>query len=180
MLTAEDIKDKHFENRKSKTKRTIPCYHCGRDFQRSQADIAYNAKKGHNNYCSKECANQFFPFKRHLSEAARRARDKGLVIDIKLEDLEKQWEKQKGVCPYSGYKLRLREKSGVAIGHLLEKASLDRIDASKGYTRDNIQWVSAMAQYAKNTFTSNELIKFCTDVVKYQIKKRALSIFRLM
>jgi len=39
--------------------------------------------------------------------------------------------------------------------------SFDRIDSTKGYTRDNIQILSVKANRAKNDLTLDELKKFC-------------------
>jgi hypothetical protein len=46
-----------------------------------------------------------------------------------------------------------------------DRASLDRIDSSKGYVNGNIQFVSYMAQIAKNEFSDGELRSFCEAVV---------------
>ncbi len=38
-----------------------------------------------------------------------------------------------------------------------------------GYTPENIQFVAVIANFAKNVFTEEDLIKFCHDVYKYRI-----------
>ena len=45
------------------------------------------------------------------------------------------------------------------------RASVDRIDSSKGYIKGNIQFVSLVAQYAKNMWDEKELYNFCEAVV---------------
>ena len=40
-------------------------------------------------------------------------------------------------------------------------ASLDRIDSSKGYIPGNIQFISAICNYAKNDLSHEEMIVFC-------------------
>ena len=50
--------------------------------------------------------------------------------------------------------------------HSMNRASVDRIDSSKGYTKDNIQFVAMIAQYAKHTFTEKELFTFCHAVAE--------------
>ncbi len=47
------------------------------------------------------------------------------------------------------------------------RASLDRIDSSKGYTKDNIQFVCLIAQYAKNSWHSDVILNFAKAVVDY-------------
>lgn len=151
---------------------SVICAHCGNTFMRRLSDLAKNQKRGCKNYCSKACASVFFPFKRHLSEASRRSLLKNIPFNLSLADLEAQWNKQNGVCPYSGYQLILRKQNKVSVGDIPEKASLDRIDSSKGYTKDNIEWVCVMAQNAKNTFTPSQLVKFCFDVTKNTMLKK--------
>ncbi len=41
------------------------------------------------------------------------------------------------------------------------KPSLDRIDNTKGYTRDNITVCWQIENYCKNTYTNEEVIEFC-------------------
>ena len=48
-----------------------------------------------------------------------------------------------------------------------DRASLDRIDSSKGYVKGNVQFVSYMANCAKNEFTSAKLKHFCESMVKH-------------
>jgi hypothetical protein len=88
---------------------------------------------------------------------------------VTVEDLKNQWDKQKGICPYTGILLKIpRSAYGwEKIPKNFLRASIDRIDSSKGYTKDNIQFISLMANYAKHEFDDSELIKFCQAVSKY-------------
>jgi hypothetical protein len=52
-----------------------------------------------------------------------------------------------------------------------DTASVDRIDSSKGYTKDNIQFVCFMANIAKNKFSCDELINFCNLVSEFNKKE---------
>lgn len=38
---------------------------------------------------------------------------------------------------------------------------LDRIDSSKGYIENNIQWIHKDLQFMKNTMSDNKFIKYC-------------------
>jgi hypothetical protein len=41
-----------------------------------------------------------------------------------------------------------------------DRASLDRIDSKKGYVRGNVEFISLMAQYAKNEWSRGDVEKF--------------------
>lgn len=85
---------------------------------------------------------------------------------ITLQDLKEQWEKQKGICPYTGWTLKIKSWSGQKLEKTTDRASLDRIDSSKGYIKGNIQFVSLIAQYAKNGWDETVIKTFCEAVVK--------------
>ena len=86
-----------------------------------------------------------------------------MPIDISVQDLQDQWDKQRGICPYTGWKMKLRLRKK---GSSPYQASLDRIDSSCGYVRGNIQFVALMANYAKNSFDDEHLIQFCKAVAR--------------
>jgi hypothetical protein len=95
-------------------------------------------------------------------------RESGKQYDITLEDLKVQWEKQHGICPYTGWTMKRPVNSTVRRSVSPDSASVDRIDSSKGYTKDNIQFICLMAQYAKNTFQEADVLKFCEAVVRHR------------
>lgn len=71
-------------------------------------------------------------------------------------------ERQKGICPYTGWILELPHHRNKIRNPKI--ASLDRIDSSKGYVIENLQFVSMMANFAKNNFTEDEMQYFCISV----------------
>ena len=79
---------------------------------------------------------------------------------ITLTDIRLQWEHQKGICPYTGWLLKLPPTTSSRYPKTPDRASLDRIDSKKGYTPDNIQFISLIAQYAKNDWSPNQVITF--------------------
>jgi len=79
---------------------------------------------------------------------------------IKIEDLKDIWEKQNGYCPYSNIKLVLPTHSNIRPDAPYKVASVDRIDSSKPYTKDNIQFVSRTINYAKNSMSHQDMCKF--------------------
>jgi hypothetical protein len=84
------------------------------------------------------------------------------VYSITVEDLKQIWDAQRGLCPYTGWKLKLRSKEKVPI-----LASVDRIDSSLGYVKTNVQFVSLIAQYAKNDWDADVIGKFGQAVVEH-------------
>lgn len=65
------------------------------------------------------------------------AKNRGLVFEITIKDAWDKFLQQKEKCAISGLPIKLckdyRDKT--------QTASLDRIDSTKGYTLDNIQWI---------------------------------------
>ena len=49
----------------------------------------------------------------------------------------------------------------------ISKASLDRIDSSKGYIEGNVQWVTAQANNCKHTLSMPELYEFAQKVLNH-------------
>lgn len=80
---------------------------------------------------------------------------------ISLEDLKNLWKIQMGKCAYTNINLSLpisNSNPNPKISYLM--ASVDRIDSSKPYQKDNIQFVSRNINYAKNNLSHEEMIKF--------------------
>lgn len=48
----------------------------------------------------------------------------------------------------------------------LKRASLDRIDSSKGYIKGNVEFVCYAINLAKNSFTRDEMKEFLKEVVE--------------
>lgn len=65
-------------------------------------------------------------------------------------------------CPYLGVELL----TYTIEGRQKYKASLDRIDSSKGYTPDNIQVISDLANRMKQNATTKELLAFAKGILK--------------
>ena len=65
------------------------------------------------------------------------------------------------VCPYFGWTLTY-----AASGKARTLASLDRVDSSKGYTKDNVRVVCYLANLMKSSATEGELIDFANGVLR--------------
>ena len=166
----------------------LTCDTCGITFEREAKEVNRNRKNGRRTYCSFRCngkANnehlpkgahnenlkrsvndEFSPFRLHM----RNCKKSGKPVEITLADLKDQWDSQKGICPYTGWKMKImgntNHKSQLPRTH--DRASLDRKNSLRGYTKDNIQFVSMMAQFAKNSFDDDVLLGFCKSVVEHK------------
>lgn len=80
-----------------------------------------------------------------LHRAKQRAKKKGLEFSITLDDIEVP-----ELCPV--FKIPM-----IAGGDSFNSPSLDRIDSSKGYTKDNIMVISYRANTLKNDATFEEI-----------------------
>ena len=93
-----------------------------------------------------------------LKYAKSRARYDNLEFDINLEDIKIPTH-----CPYLGVKIEMFDKQ--------HAASLDRIDSTKGYTKDNIQVISYLANRMKSNATKEQLIAFAKGVLAVHSKE---------
>ena len=96
-----------------------------------------------------------YEFNRFIRSAKKRTKDKNyFLMDLNVEYLKELWDKQNGKCAYTGIQLKL-DKS---FSHII-LASLDRIDSTKGYIKDNVQFVSTSINLAKNSMSDLEFKK---------------------
>ena len=99
----------------------------------------------------------------HTYSIMRKAAEvRGIVVEIAIEDLQAQWEKQGGICALTGLPLRI---GSLKTGRV---ASVDRIDGKRGYTKDNIQWVHKDVNLMKNKFDEDYFYDMCRRVVEHK------------
>lgn len=89
--------------------------------------------------------------------AKQRAKKYNLDFTIKIEDIVIP-----ETCPFLGIPLT----TTMGQGRLQTNASLDRIDSTKGYTPDNIQIISDLANRMKQDATPKQLLIFATNIIK--------------
>lgn len=104
------------------------------------------------------------PFRWFVLRARQRAEKKG-PTDLTPSYLKELWEKQSGVCPFTGWILLLPDSTnGWKAGAHPKNASLDRVDNDRGYVQGNVRFVSVMANTARGQFSDEELRHFCRAV----------------
>lgn len=174
--------------RKYKSKRKLGeciCDNCGIKFEKPLSEIKRNAKLERRNFCSRSCVGHhntekilnYIPnpkdFKKYgprdeytgFRDIMRRIKKRDANFDIDLIFLKELWEKQ-NICVYTGVKLKLPNTRN---NDNLYTASLDRIDSSKGYIKDNVQFISIAANFAKNSMSHEQMLEFCNII--YENKK---------
>ncbi|MBE9211440.1 hypothetical protein IQ247_01690 [Plectonema cf. radiosum LEGE 06105] len=177
----------------------VTCHNpsCQKKFNKRIAEFKRSERLGRLHFCSKSCFGKFkgltnfgdkankdtsylrniirrdeySPFRNHLKVMKKSAKHRKHECSVTLADLKQLWEKQQGICPYTGWNLVLLPSTTDYQNTILtiDRASVDRIDSSLGYIPENIQFVAVIANFAKNIFTEKDLIKFCHDVYKYKI-----------
>lgn len=157
------------------------CNNCGLEFEKPISEIERNLKLGRNNYCSRSCSGKknlsnfgdkinktpirnqpnfrsikANPFNYYLRNCKKRLKHQ---IDIDLKYLEDLWNKQNGLCAYTGIKLILNTHLKIVKDYRYT-ASLDRIDSNLGYVKGNVHFVSACINFMKNSLTHEQTIEF--------------------
>jgi hypothetical protein len=87
----------------------------------------------------------------------QRARKAGIEYDIDAEFIRTLLEAQRGRCAISGVQLTFTKGEG----HISTNASIDRIDPSKGYTKDNVQLVACQVNTMKSNLSFTQLAEWC-------------------
>lgn len=82
-------------------------------------------------------------------------------IDIDLEYLFYLWTAQNGKCALTGMQMTYKFYEGRVDSNL----SIDRIDSTKGYSKDNVQLVCMAANQMKNDLSMEELTSLCSMIL---------------
>jgi len=152
----------------------LVCSVCGKEFKRKASIEKSNRKIFTRVCCSRKCSSivehgtEEDLKSRLFYQLSQVIRQKTVFVgeDVTPDYLLRLWKSQEGKCPYTGEELVLKKhrKRGDKLPY---QASIDRIDSSKGYVRGNIEFVSLMANYAKNTWSKEQLIEFFKKVANH-------------
>jgi hypothetical protein len=110
--------------------------------------------------------DEFAPFRYFTNKARSRImkKEKKRALgetNLTVEYLKELWEKQNGICPYTGYRMELPEKTeGFYHSGGPTRASLDRIDSSQGYMIGNVEFVCLSVNLAKKSFSREQMLDF--------------------
>lgn len=161
----------------------LTCTQCGSTFERESRENNRSQKIGRRIFCSRKCSgkanisnipidkrsdydiskhannkhDEFTGFRNLLTRSKKRNHE----CTLTLQELKQLWEISNH-CVYSGVELKLPKTKGV--NSQIYTASVDRIDSLKGYTIDNIQYVSIAINHMKNNMTHEETIELCKTI----------------
>jgi hypothetical protein len=91
-----------------------------------------------------------------------RAKSKNYLIDFDWIFLKEVWENQKGLCAISKIEMTFIMNNG----RVSTNVSVDKIDSTKKYSKDNIQLVCMAVNQMKSDLKIKELIYFCQEIIK--------------
>jgi hypothetical protein len=101
--------------------------------------------------------------------AKHRAIRKNIEFDIDVNFIHELLKKQNGLCKYTGVLLDINNVDTNNNSHMnINSLSIDRIDSSKGYTKDNVVLVTAIVNSMKNDLSENEFIKIIKKIFNYK------------
>lgn len=91
-----------------------------------------------------------------------RAKKNGVLFDIEVKDIHVAIVN--GVCPRTGIHFEIVQKGSDYSNRSPYAPSVDKINPTKGYTKDNIQVVCWWYNSAKGRYTDEEVLELCKAV----------------
>ncbi len=118
---------------------------------------------GVGNHAWKGCGKLSGTYWKRLKANAKRRANGPIKFNITIEYAWNLYNEQNGLCALTGLSIPFpkRVKDGFV-------ASLDRIDSSLGYIKDNVQWVHKDVNTMKWDFKESYFINMCKNVVKHK------------
>ena len=102
--------------------------------------------------------------------AKYRAKLKDIEFDLDNDFVKELNDKQNGKCAISGIEMDWETsdlRKGKAV-KLWNRASIDRIDSTKGYTKDNVQLIILIVNTGKSNMAQEEFIEMCRTITSFQ------------
>lgn len=92
-----------------------------------------------------------------LTNTVHNAKKRNLNVNITMNDIKEQYQRQYGRCALSGVVM--------TFGQSLDDLSIDRKDSKRGYTKDNIQLVSNVVNTIKSDDSNDIFLNKCDKIV---------------
>ena len=135
------------------------CIQCGTPWQRKGGSGRRNVELCDKCYPTYRSAYSLY----HASKL--RSQEKGIEFDLTVELIHGLI--LKGMCPRTGFKFEIENKGSDYSNRSPYTPSIDKINPSKGYTKDNIQVVCWWYNFAKQRYTDREVLELCKAVVNH-------------
>lgn len=175
--TCRECEKKIEENTEWKDNKLL-CHICGEYLDPSEFDSSKSVNKirdGKDRRCKKCKREQNKEARTKYSDEERlykilqsrwlgardRAKAKSIPFTITKEDLFELWNKQEGLCALSKIPMTFE----LDKGRIYSNVSIDQIEPSKGYTKDNIQLVCMAINQLKSDFDLNIVYLICKNIV---------------
>ena len=146
-----------------------PCNKCGKEKTLDR----YEKSKGYTSNICRDCrasgkrknmSRSPYSYMSNLYNQLSHKRKKTHGFTITKEDLYAVYDKQKGLCKYSGLPMTF-VKDGT--GTHLTNISIDRVKNDVGYEPENIALVCLAINMMKYTLDLNELIDWCKLIAEH-------------
>jgi hypothetical protein len=102
-------------------------------------------------------------FATHWNGIRKNALSRDLKFDINVKYAWKLFLKQNRKCKLTGVPIQFSTKCWSKDA----TASLDRINSTKGYTKDNVQWVHKEINMMKQQYKTEKFFDWCKKIVEY-------------
>jgi len=145
----------------------VICNGCGKTFEMKRGRYTSRHKQNNgNHFCNHACFHKHKQCKSPFGYFVDKSRSRNLYeYNIDTVFLKELWEKQNGKCPYTGIQMILPEsKKSFRKCRSIEKASLDRIDSSKGYIKGNVEFVCQGINFAKHDYSKEDVLQFVRKI----------------
>ena len=107
------------------------------------------------------------------------AESRNIIFNIIIDEIQELLEKQEYTSNLSGVKICGSINTTKRCSTYKEQtASLDRINPTKGYTIDNVQWIHKDENFAKQSMNNDEFIQMCTNIANHNKKSRIKKCYR--
>ena len=103
------------------------------------------------------------------AKASSKVEHRNLEFLITRDDLLAQWQKQEGICVYTGWNMSTMTKD-------IRLVSIERINGDQGYVKQNILLVCWCANRARNTMLRLDFIAMCHAIASHQKQQHNISL----
>ena len=142
------------------------CLHCNKN---------YISGRPNGKYCSNACRCKAYWPKTKINSQAQNNTFKRLLYSIKsrdedciltYQDLEEIFEEQQGLCALTGFPMNKVVNKGKGLNQdTVFNPSVDRINHTLGYIKENIRLVCYQANTMRGVLDDNQMLDWCKAIM---------------